>query len=60
MIRYCGIEVPLQSQKPFAIREKKVAVREMLSRPMPVAVRENCLPEMAHVSPVSSLGEESA
>ena len=60
MIGWCGIGVRPQSQKPFVIREKKVAVREMLSRPMPVAVRENCLPEMAHVSPVSSLGEESA
>ena len=60
MIRCCGIEVPSPSQESFAIREKNVAVKEMLVRPMPVAVRENCLPEMAQVSLVSSLGEESA
>ena len=61
MIRYCGIEVPPQSQKSFAIRRKMVAVKEMLARPMPmqVAASENWLPEMAQVPPVSFLGEES-
>ena len=62
MIRYCGIGVRPQSQKSFTIKVKEVTVKEVFARPMPmrVAVRENWLPEVAQVSLVSSLGEESA
>ena len=60
MIRCGGIKVPPQSQKPFAIRVKKVTLKEMLARLMLAAVRESCLPEIGQVSLVSSLGEERA